>query len=165
MIEQVYISDTNIWIDFRNAGLLDALFDLPFQLCSTDFVLEELQSFNPAALLAKGLVVHALDEAATARLFGLMTAHNNSSLADVSCYLLSQETGVPLLTGDGRLRKQAMQDGIQVHGVLWLLDQLVSHSVTTKGAAAEGLTAMLHRGARLPTAECQTLLRNWQDLT
>ena len=25
MTQQVYISDTNIWIDFRNAGLLDAL--------------------------------------------------------------------------------------------------------------------------------------------
>jgi len=33
MTQQVYISDTNIWIDLRNAGLLDALFDLPFTLC------------------------------------------------------------------------------------------------------------------------------------
>ena len=28
----VYISDTNIWIDFRNAGILHALFRLPFSL-------------------------------------------------------------------------------------------------------------------------------------
>lgn len=162
MTQQVYISDTNIWIDFRNAGLLDALFDLPFQLCSTDFVLSELQDFDPAALLAKGLVVHGLDEKATARLFDLMTAHNNSSLADVSCYLLAQETGHPLLTGDGRLRKQATQDGLQVHGALWLLDQLGAHQITTLYAAAEGLKSMLDRGARLPHAECQTRLRDWQ---
>ena len=32
MTQQVYISDTNIWIDFRNAGLLDAMFSLPFTL-------------------------------------------------------------------------------------------------------------------------------------
>ena len=83
MAPQVYINDTNIWIDFCNAGLLNALFDLPFQLCSTDFVLSELQDFDPAALLAKGLVVRGLDENSTARLFGLMAAHNNSSLADV----------------------------------------------------------------------------------
>jgi len=162
MTKQVYISDTNIWIDFRNAGLLDALFDLPFQLCSTDFVLSELQDFDPAALLAKGLVVHGLDERATARLLGLMTAHNNSSLADVSCYLLAQETGHPLLTGDGRLRKQAAQDGLQVFGALWLLDQLVAYKVTTPDAAAEGLKSMLGLGARLPHAECQTRLRDWQ---
>jgi len=30
MNEQVYISDTNIWIDLQNAGLLDKLFNLPF---------------------------------------------------------------------------------------------------------------------------------------
>jgi predicted nucleic acid-binding protein len=38
------------------------------------------------------------------RLFELKVEHNNSSLADVSCYLLAQETGRPLLTGDGKLR-------------------------------------------------------------
>lgn len=53
MTRQVYISDTNIWIDFRNAGLLDALFDLPFQLCSTDFVLSELQDFDPQAQISE----------------------------------------------------------------------------------------------------------------
>lgn len=161
MTQQVYISDTNIWIDFRNAGLLDALFDLPFQLCSTDFVLEELQDFDPAALLAKGLVVHGLDEASTARLYNLMEAHNNSSLADVSCYLLAQDTGFPLLTGDGRLRKQATKDGIQVYGVLWLLDQLVACGVRSGPVAAEGLKIMLSRDARLPPAECQARLRAW----
>ena len=163
MTLQVYISDTNVWIDFRNSGLIDALFDLPFQLCSTDFVLEELQDFDLDALRAMGLAVHGLDEAATSRLFDLMTAHNNSSLADVSCYLLAQDTGYPLLTGDQRMRKQAAKDGIQVHGVLWLLDQLVAHSITTGAAAAEGLRGMLQRGARLPAAECHARLRSWQE--
>lgn len=106
--------------------------------------------------------MHGLDESTTARLFGLMTAHNNSSLADVSCYLLARETGHPLLTGDGRLRKQATQDGLQVFGALWLLDQLVAHTVTTPDAATEGLKGMLARGARLPHAECQARLRDWQ---
>jgi len=162
MTHPVYISDTNIWIDFRNAGLLDALFDLPLQLCSTDFVLAELQDFDPQALLKRGLVVHALDESATARLFGLMAAHNNSSLADVSCYLLAQDTGHPLLTGDGRLRKRAMQDGLQVYGALWLLDQLVAHKLVAPTLAALGLQSMLNGGARLPDSECQTRLRDWK---
>ena len=162
MTQPVYISDTNIWIDFRNAGLLDALFDLPFQLCSTDFVLAELQDFDPHTLLQRGLVVHGLNGEATARLLGLMGAHNNSSLADVSCYLLAQDTGHPLLTGDGRLRKQAIQDGLQVFGALWLLDQLVSHQVTTPQVAAEGLKSMLECGARLPSTECQIRLKDWQ---
>ncbi|WP_256344964.1 hypothetical protein [Pseudomonas gingeri] len=56
----IYISDTNIWIDFRNAGLLEQLFTLPFTLCCTDFVLEELKDFSREQLLAQGLRVESV---------------------------------------------------------------------------------------------------------
>jgi predicted nucleic acid-binding protein len=161
MTTQVYISDTNIWIDLRNAGLLDAMFDLPLTLCCTDFVLSELQDFDHTHLRARGLVVETLDEQATAALFPLMQAHNNSSLADVSCYQLAKQTGHPLLTGDGRLRKQAMADGLQVHGALWLLNQMVAHQIIEPKNAAQRLQSMLASGARLPAADCQKRLALW----
>ena len=161
MTQQVYISDTNIWIDFRNAGLLDALFSLPFKLYCTDFVLNELKDFDTQHLLARGLVVESLDAVATAALFHLMQAHNNSSLADVSCYQLAHQTKHPLLTSDGRLRKQAKTDGLKVHGALWLLDQLVAHKTIKTKEAAKGLQSMLTSGARLPEADCQKRLTLW----
>ena len=161
MTPQVYISDTNIWIDLRNAGLLDAMFDLPLTLCCTDFVLSELKDFDHQHLLARGLVVETLDELATAALFPLMQAHNNSSLADLSCYRLSQQTGSALLTGDGRLRKQAKADGLQVHGALWLLDQMVMHQIIEPKNAATSLQSMLDSGAWLPMDDCQKRLTLW----
>jgi predicted nucleic acid-binding protein len=161
-MSRVYVSDTNIWIDFRNAGLLDALFKLPLSLCCTDFVVLELMDLNTPMLRQKGLLVETLESEAMSRLFGLMAEHNNSSLADVSCCLLARDTGRPLLTGDGRLRKQATQDGLQVHGALWLLDQLVAHAVIDAAAAGEGLQAMLLHGARLPAPECQVRLARWR---
>jgi predicted nucleic acid-binding protein len=163
MTPQVYISDTNIWIDFRNAGLLDALFSLPFKLCCTDFVLDELQVFDHTHLRMRGLFVETLDEQATAALFPLMQAHKNSSLADVSCYQLAKQTGRPLLTGDGRLRKQAMADGLQVHGALWLLDQMVAHQIIEPKNAAQHLQSMMNAGSRLPEADCQKRLDFWSD--
>ena len=57
-MSRIYISDTNIWIDFNNAGLLDELFRLPFALCCTDFVLEELKDFDHAALGATDVCRH-----------------------------------------------------------------------------------------------------------
>ncbi len=161
MTQQVYISDTNIWIDFRNAGLLDALFSLPFKLCCTDFVLNELKDFDTQHLLAQGLVVETLDAVATAALFNLMQAHNNSSLADVSCYQLAHQTKHPLLTGDGRLRKQAKADGLRVHGALWLLDQLVANQTIKTKEAAKGLQSMMDAGSRLPNAECRQRMSLW----
>ncbi|WP_238340669.1 hypothetical protein [Pseudomonas kairouanensis] len=85
----IYISDTNIWIDFRNAGLLDQMFKLPFALCCTDFVLYELEDFPQDELLAQGLVVESFDETGVQKLLKLKSEHGNSSMADVSCYLLA----------------------------------------------------------------------------
>lgn len=158
----IYISDTNIWIDIRNAGLLDDLFKLPFTLCCTDFVLNELQDLPRDDLVAQGLIVEALDDEAVTGLYALTVQHRNSSLADVSCYYLARTTGYALLTGDGRLRKQAAKDGIEVFGVLWLLDQLVVYDLIAPTRAADALEAMLRLGARLPPGECQDRLHRWR---
>ncbi|MBN8282495.1 hypothetical protein [Zoogloea sp.] len=161
-MSRIYISDTNIWIDFNNAGLLDELFQLPFTFCCTEFVLDELNNFDHSALLARGLLVEPLDDTAVSKLYGLMAEHNNSSLADVSCYFLAHETTRPLLTGDGRLRKQAQKDGLEVHGALWLLDRLVENAVIPTKHAADCLDRILLKNARLPHAECQSRLQQWR---
>jgi predicted nucleic acid-binding protein len=158
----IYISDANIWIDFRNAGLLEQMFSLPLALCCTDFVLHELEDFPHDELLGRGLIVESFDETAITRLFTLKVEHNNSSLADVSCYLLAQETGRPLLTGDGKLRRQAQRDGLQVHGALWLLDLMIEHQVIQPKHAADALVHMLVHGARLPAGECEARLSHWR---
>lgn len=162
MQQRIYISDTNIWIDFGRADLLDALFALPFTFVSTDFVVAELTHPDPDGLVARGLVVQGLSEAEVDSLFGLMAEHGNSSLADVSCYLVAKREGRPLLTGDGRLRKQAVKDKLQVHGALWLLDELVNHAVIKPARAAAALQTMLEQGARLPPQECTQRLAKWR---
>jgi len=161
-MSRIYVSDANILIDFRNAGLLDELFSLPFALCCTDFVARELRDIALTELISKGMLVESMDGDTIKRLFDLMTLHNNSSLADVSCYLLAKETQHPLLTGGGRLRRQALQDGIQVHGALWLLDQLVESAVISVHKAADGLDRVMTHGARLPSGDCQSRLSSWR---
>ena len=159
----IYISDTNIWIDFRNAGLLEPLFQLPFDLCSTDFVVAELEDFDLDGLVDHGLIITAMSESQIQELGALTREHNNSSLADVSCYLLARQTGHPLLTGDGRLRKRAIRDGLKVHGALWLLDQLVSDEIIDRLRAHQALTTMLAASARLPKTECDARLAAWSQ--
>lgn len=156
-----YISDTNIWIDFRHADLLDALFQLPFDLCSTDFVLAELDDIDTTTLEHKGLIVVKLTADEVSQLGTLTHLHRNSSLADVSCYFLARQSGQPLLTGDGQLRKQALKDGLLVHGALWLLDQLLEQNIIDTARAHAALTTMLSANARLPKHECDARLTAW----
>lgn len=161
MPQRVYISDTNIWSHFRHGGLLVEMFALPVVLASTDFVLAELPEHEVAQLKKHGLIVEALDSEAVQALLGLTVLHNNSSLADVSCYFVARQKGLPLLTGDAQLRKQAFKDGVEVHGALWLLDQLVVHQIIATAHAAAALQAMRDAGARLPPAECDLRMAAW----
>ncbi|WP_226939977.1 PIN domain-containing protein [Pseudomonas aylmerensis] len=144
--------------------MLKYMFRLPLTFCCTDFVMHELEDFPHDELLAQGLVVESFDEGGVQKLLGLRVEHNNSSLADVSCYLLAQSTGRPLLTGDGKLRRQAIRDGLQVHGALWLLDLMVEHQVLDAIDAATALEHMLADGARLPASECQIRLLGWKPI-
>lgn len=68
-----------------------------------------------------------------------------------------------MLTVDGRLRKQAAKDGIEVFGALGLLDRLVEYALIPPPRASEALQAMLDRGARLPQADCQQHLHQWRS--
>ena len=159
--QRVYISDTNIWSHFRHGGLLAELFALPIVFASTDFVLVELPEVEVAELQARGLLVEVLEGAEVTALYELTAEHNNSSLADVSCYFVAKQKGFPLLTGDGQLRKQAAKDGLEVRGALWLLDQLIAHQVIATAHAAAALQAMLDAGARLPPADCEQRMAAW----
>lgn len=160
-MQRIYISDTNIWSHFRHGGLLEELFALPLVFASTDFVLNELPDGESEQLKALGLIVETLEGEAVTALFELTVQHNNSALADVSCYYVAKEKGLPLLTGDGQLRKQATKDGVEVRGALWLLDQLIEHQVIASNHAAAALQAMLDAGARLPQAECEKRFGDW----
>lgn len=160
-MQRIYISDTNIWSHFRHGGLLEELFALPFAFASTEFVLDELLAGEAEQLKALGLVVETLESDAVTALFNLKVQHNNSALADVSCYYVAKEKGLPLLTGDGQLREQATKDGVEVRGALWLLDQLIEHEVIASNHAAAALQAMLDAGARLPRAECERRFGDW----
>ena len=42
MRQRIVISDTNIFIDLVDAGLIDAFFALPFEIHTTTYIIEEL---------------------------------------------------------------------------------------------------------------------------
>lgn len=157
----VLISDTNIWIDFQHAGLLNEIFRLPFEFITTDFVIDELQQPEGSMLIGLGLKVSLMDGADVAALFSLSQEHEHSSLPDMSCFYVASKMGYPLLTGDGALRKLAKDESVIVYGSLWLLDRLVEHKVITPAMAAEGLQKMLAAGSRLPVSECDERLKSW----
>lgn len=157
------VIDTNILIDLSRGNLLTWLFALPFQFFAPDGVLDELQEpdrerLHQMGLQRIGLSMEQLWEAAI-----LGNQYQGLSLGDRTALVAARVTQAVLLTGDAGLRRLAQQQGITVHGVLWILDQLESAGLLSGPALAASLRQMLAGGARLPPEECTIRLKRWEQ--
>ena len=77
------------------------------------------------------------------------------------CLGSGSSTKAVLLTGDSKLRRNVQRAGVEVRGVLWVLDHLVDTGRLEPQAAAYSLTMMISAGAFLPEDQCARRIRHW----
>jgi hypothetical protein len=159
----VLVTDTNIWIDLDNGGILTVVFRLPYHFLIPDLATRELIRPRWQSLQALGLVLQELSADQVIELTQLRLSHRNLSVIDLASFLLAKSLNATLLTGDSRLFALAKENGLYVHGVLWLLDELVRLRVHAPKQAASALQKMLVAGAHLPRDECRKRLVNWSN--
>ncbi|MFP4502617.1 MAG: hypothetical protein ACLFTT_16610 [Candidatus Hydrogenedentota bacterium] len=85
------------------------------------------------------------------------------SRPDLSALVFASAEGIPLLTGDRALREAGEEEGVEVHGVLWLLDEMVKNEVLSGAKAIAALQRMLKSGSRLPQSDCQRYIQTWRS--
>jgi predicted nucleic acid-binding protein len=158
----ICVTDTNFWIDLDTAGLLGPTFRLPYEWQVPDVIVAELEKPEGADLVRRGLRVCELDGRRVAEVVVLAAAYPRPSRADLFALVLARTQGALLLTGDRHLRQAAEQEGVWVHGTLWLLDQMVERSVIAPWDAAEALLLMKEGRRRLPVEEIDRRLRRWR---
>lgn len=157
------VTDANIWIDLDNGGLLGRVFDLGDELYIPDLIFAELETPDTALLEELGLKVVGLTGSQLAEIQGhLAHQYNRASVRDLSALVYARDNGVVLVTGDGPLRAAAREEGVEYHGVVWILDRLVAEGVITRSEASHSLRVMVHKGARLPREVVQGRLRRWR---
>jgi predicted nucleic acid-binding protein len=161
-LPSVLVTDTNIWIDLENGNILAEVFHLPYQFITTDFAIPEFVKPRWQILQTLGLETRELNSEHIQQLFELRKIFKNLSIVDLAAFLLAKSIETTLLTGDSRLNELAKANNLPVHGVLWLLDEMVQcHSIIALGQAANALRRMLDQGARLPAEECRKRLISW----
>lgn len=126
---QFISSDTSVWIDFSTIGFLQAPFLLNDQftyMMVGDSIDAEL--LYPLAfrtdLLKYGLHRTDLTEEEYQLAIRFTTIYPQLSAYDRFALSIAKVRKIILLTGDGRLRKAALQEKVEVHGTLWIVDQL-----------------------------------------
>lgn len=166
---RVVIQDASILIDLVNGGILGAWFRLDITTVATDFVLDEVRAgpqwTQIAPMVDAGMLeVASVPEAEATKWYGEMSeiyrAHG-ISMADASTYVYAKAHRIPLLTGDGKLRAISLQADLDVRGILWVLDELVSVSFLSGADATDALEAILAAGAWLPHGECERRFNLW----
>lgn len=157
---RVLVSDTSVLVDLERGALLEAVFNLPFQLTVPDLLYErELKDHGGNALLALGLSVSELTDETLQLAVSYTRSNKELSLPDCFALALAKTNSWTLLTGDAKLRQKASGEQVACHGVLWLFDRMMEHSVLDIPLLRSGLQAMAnHPRCRLPRAEIKRRL-------
>lgn len=132
MAKRIVINDTSCLVDLRKGGLVEPMLALPFRFVVTYNVrTSELLDFGAAEwerLEALGMeTIDALGE--QVREAGtVMAQHRKLSFEDSLNFVVARANQLSiLLTGDRALRVVAEKSGIEVHGILWIVEQLLEH--------------------------------------
>jgi rRNA-processing protein FCF1 len=164
----VVVSDTNIFIDLYSIDLLNEFFALPFHIHTVDFVINEItEEIQKKTVLKfaeqKKLIVktHSGKELQEINEFST-SCKGNLSFVDCSVWRYAQINQYRLLTGDKRLRSQAMSAGVTVAGIIYIFDQFVEHGLLSPADAAEKLEILLKYNNRLPKREIEARLSKWR---
>jgi predicted nucleic acid-binding protein len=156
------VTDTNVWIDLRVGNLLNNVFELATDWVISDFIEDEIPQERRELLVEWGLEELSLGGDDVEAVISLNEDYPAPSRTDMSALFVAQTMDGVLVTGDGALRSAAKQEGVEVHGTLWVADLLVDTGTVKSTEAARGLQLMMQSDRWLPTDEVNKRINAWQ---
>ena len=129
MAMRIVVSDSSCLIDLNKASLLEPLLKLPYEFLIPNTLFEdELLSFTAAqkrAMIRGGLKVVDIPGDGVLRAQAIVQAAPRLSVHDGFALVLAEShPDSILLSGDDALRTLATKRRIEVHGVLWAIDEI-----------------------------------------
>ncbi len=167
---RIVVSDSSCLIDLRKASLLGAFLQLPYEILIPNTLFEEeLLKFTETqkrTMLRGGLKVVDLPGERVVRAREIVRAAPQLSAHDGFAFALAEShPGCILLTGDGYLRKLATSSSIQVHGFLWLIDEIHRNRLSTAQILCTALQLLANDPAvRLPQRELAAYVKRFDGL-
>ena len=161
------ITDTNVFFDIIGIDALPEFFALDFEICTTDFVVneilmsdqkEQIESF----IRAKRLIVLKLSVSDIEDIQQFPTKRYFKGITDKTVLWKSHQLKCPLLTGDKKLRNEAEDLNIEVHGSLWVIIELVEKEIVSHTKGVELLERLKLMNFSLPHDEIDKLLKRFK---
>ena len=164
----IVVNDANILIDVIKLDLVNEFFALPFKFHTTQLIIDEelydeqLEQLQPhideGELEVRSFTAHEMTKIAT-----INQEKPQLSNKDCSAFFCADDLDAVLLTSDNNLRRFAQQKNVEVHGHLWLFDQLVDCGCIQARQAASKLDELdiINPRLKLPIDECDKRKRKW----
>jgi predicted nucleic acid-binding protein len=161
---KLIITDTNILFDIISIGALPEFFSLDYEICTTVFVIQEIQKSDQQAVIevfirAKELTVFGFSPEEIEAIVSFETRKSFKGITDKSVLWKSLQLECPLLTGDKKLRKEAEELNVEVHGTIWVIENLVSKDLIDKAKGIQLLELLKQVNSSLPFDEIDKLIR------
>ena len=143
----VIVNDASCLIDLHKGGLLPAFLELPYRIVvplpvrQSEFL--DLSSGEWVQLEDAGMEVHDLTPDEIGMALALKKIHPGLSANDCICFVTASIYSGVLLTGDSQLRSVAESKGLLAHGVLWVVDELISKQYCDTSLLAHALKLWL----------------------
>ncbi|MCK4991970.1 MAG: hypothetical protein KAS29_15835 [Bacteroidales bacterium] len=165
---KLIITDTNIFFDIISIGALPEFFSLDYDICTTVFVIDEIKRSDQREAIevfirAKEITVIEFTAEEIGEIHGLQTNKNFKGITDKSVLWKSLQLDCPLLTGDRKLRKEAEDQGVEVHGTIWVIRGLVDNELIDRRKGIHFLETLKKVNSSLPAVEIENLMRQYKE--
>ena len=162
-----YVTDTSVFVDVLAVGIEEGFFGLRL-IVTTDFIVRESRR-NPTChemLLrrqaAGQLDVRPLDADQLMAVEALTIERPGLSPYDCSVYVLARALPGQLLTGDAALRKYALSQNVETHGLLYVMELLRAGGWCAAGEACDYLERWAEVNARAPVGLIDDYCLAWR---
>ena len=160
---RIAITDANIFIDLFYMKQVPHLFSIGCEIITTDKVLLEIEPLQSEILyqfMEKGLLlVERIKNEDRLRMLQLRSSRNLSE-SDLSVICIAEKYDALVLSGDDMVRKTCTLNKIEIHGILWCLNQFIEYDLIEKTKACELLIGLMEYNKRLPENHCKDYIEN-----
>lgn len=162
---KLVITDANIFMHLIDSGLQEEFFRLHLEILTTEEVFleigDERQILEP--FVGNGLTVISSDED---QLESIQTSPFSKGLSFPDRVVLFHaiQRRCTVLTGEKLMTNECKRHGLDVHGILWVLDQLESEGICDHLTLKAKLQDLMNLpDFRVPKAECSDRLNKWSS--
>jgi predicted nucleic acid-binding protein len=160
---KLIITDTNVFFDIINIGALPEFFSLDLEICTTAFVIDEIRQpqqreMIDAFIRAKKLTVYNFSAEEIEDVQNFESTKSLKRFTDKSVIWKSVQIQSPMLTGDKKMRDIAEKMGIEVHGSLWVINELVTRELITTEKALTLIEELKKTNGWLPRNETEKIV-------